>query len=144
MFKKIAIGLAVTAFDGTLLLFDDASRLAGPRRVSRGSAGLYAARFSPDGAHVATAGDDGVVAVWSFDTGALEFVFASSQSAVAVDFSPKGDAIAFGDSDRARLYDLGLALGSRNPASLLAAAQREGGMSLDGFTLVPTAAGEGL
>ena len=129
----------MAAFDGTLLLFDDASKLANPRRLSRGSAGLYCARFSPDGTRVATAADDGVVAVWSFAEGALEFVFASSQSAVAVDFAPRGDAIVFGDSDRARLYDLGLALGQRNPEALLAAAQRDGGLTLDGFTLVPTA-----
>jgi eukaryotic-like serine/threonine-protein kinase len=136
--------LAVAAFDGTLLLFDDASELASPRRLSRGPAGLYSARFSPDGAHVATTGDDGIVAVWSFDTGALEFVFASSQSAVAVDFAPEGDTIIFGDSDRARLYDLGLALSRRSPEPLLAAAQRDGGMTLDGFTLVPNAPGGGL
>ncbi|MCK9461696.1 MAG: protein kinase [Proteobacteria bacterium] len=133
--------LAVCAFDGSLLLFDDASKLARPRRLTRGAAGLYLVRFSPDGTRVVVSGDDSVVAVWSVEKGKLEFVFASTQSAVAVDFAPMGDAIVFGDSDRARVYDLGLALGQRDPQALLAAAQRDGGMTLDGFTLVPATPG---
>jgi hypothetical protein len=75
--------------------------------------------------------------VWSFESGEVEFVFASAQSTVAVDFAPTGDAIAFGDSDRARIYDLNRALRPSAPAALLEAAQRDGGMALDGFTLVP-------
>jgi eukaryotic-like serine/threonine-protein kinase len=131
--------LAVTAFDGSLLLFDDASRLSSPRRLSRGTAGLYAVRVSADGSHVATAGDDGVVALWVWESGEVALVFTSAQSADTVDLSPRGDAVVFGDSDRARVYGIDTAFGARRPADILDEAQREAGMTLDGFTLLPRA-----
>ena len=129
--------LAATAFDGSLLLFGDAARLSGPRRLSRGTAGLYTVRLSADGARLATAGDDGVVALWDWASGAVSFVFDSAQSADTVDLSPDGGAIVFGDSDRARVYRVDAALRATSPGALLDAAQREAGMTLDGFTLSP-------
>ena len=73
----------------------------GDQVVMRGHGGVVRdVAFSPDGARLASASDDGTVRIWSVSTGKLERTLRGhAQSVVSVAFSPDGRRVASSGAD---------------------------------------------
>ncbi|MFF8938715.1 WD40 repeat domain-containing protein [Streptomyces paradoxus] len=114
-FSPVGRLLATASDDGTVLLWDpNLSRPGGPVRpigepivghISREWAGsglgIHTVAFSPDGALLATTGEDGTVRLWDPQTRRLvgEPLAAKDASLKKVAFSPDSTLLATGDDD---------------------------------------------
>lgn len=126
--------LAVGTGEGDILVLDLASsRVLRTLRWHRQA--VFALAVSKEGSQLLSAGDDRDVALWDLAEDAPRVVFRARQSIVAVDLSPDGQRVAFGDAHVARLVDAP-APGSRpDPARLLGEAEAAAGLRLEGFAL---------
>ena len=102
-----------------------------------GTAAVYTVVFSGDGALLAAAGDDGVVAIWSLEEAQPVLLYRVDQSIFAIDLSPDGKNIVVGNFDTAQIYPLELGMLDEDPARLLHDTERAARQILNGFNLVP-------
>ncbi len=91
--------LVLASEDGAARVYNSTSaRLLATLRGHLGA--LYDARFSPDGAHVATASADGTARLWVGTSGDLLTTWAGHRGAVrTLAFSPDGELLATGGDD---------------------------------------------
>ncbi|MCU0292608.1 MAG: serine/threonine protein kinase [Thermoanaerobaculaceae bacterium] len=128
--------LAVGDERGEIVLYDVASgRELGRGKLHRGF--VYTLRFSSDGKHLASAGDDHRVVLWRLADLAPVLVFEASQSVLGLDFDPDARRLVLGDGHLARLVPLTLEILDAPPSDLLARAEGAAGLRLDGFELRP-------
>jgi WD40 repeat protein len=85
----------------------------------------------------ASASDEGVVRLWSMDTGETLLVIRVKNEAMYATASPDGKQLAVIDDLQVKLYPLDLSLYERAPEELLEQAQSEARMKLEGFSLTP-------
>lgn len=107
--------VATGGADGTIRLWDAASRAAmgEPLRGHKGEVTDLA--FDDDGETLASAGADGTVRLWHPVTGAPRGVLRGHEDVWSVAFSPDGRTLASGGSDGVRLWDVerGVQIGTR-------------------------------
>jgi WD40 repeat protein len=78
-------------------------------------ANLNAVAFSPDNLQLATADQDGVIAVWSVESGERAFEFKAEEPVFSLDFSMDGNLLAAGSRHTILIFDL---LQQKNISSL--------------------------
>jgi WD40 repeat protein len=128
--------LAVGDEQGEVVLFDVASgHERGRLRLHHGF--VYTLRFSPDGAYLASAGDDHRVVLGKISDLRPVLAFEASQSVLALDLSPDGQELVLGDGRLARVVPLNLKDLNASPSDLLAQAESAAGLRLEGFDLRP-------
>jgi WD40 repeat protein/tRNA A-37 threonylcarbamoyl transferase component Bud32 len=93
--------------------------------------------FLPGEKTFASASDEGTVRLWSTETGENLLIIRVSTEGMYATPSPDGKALAVIDDTEIKLYPLDLAILKADPKKLLAQAEQEAGMKLDGFALVP-------
>lgn len=101
-----------------------------------------AVAFSPDGRYLVTGARDRRAAVWSFDAGEMVLRLALEVEARWVGFSPDGRSVAVAAGNSAILCPLDYALLRSiraNPARYLREAEKDAGVTLQGFFLQPAA-----
>ncbi len=94
-----------------------------------------AARFTPDGKLVVSAGADGAVRVHSFPAGRLLLSLSADPPLIAAARGVNGMLLAWGDGPRVRLAPLDLSLLGRPAAELRRDAETAAGLELRGFAL---------
>ena len=92
--------------------------------------------FSPDGALVATASDDGTVRVFDAATGDPRALMPAAAGAASVEFVD-AHTLMHAEGDLVRVQPIDFATLEASPAKLLDRAEREAGVVLEGFTLRP-------
>lgn len=121
---------------GQVVLFDVASgREQGRRKLHHGF--VYTLRFSSDGRHLASAGDDHRVVLCRPADLVPVLAFEASQSVLGLAFDPTARRLALGDGHLARLVPLTLEALDASPSDLLARAESAAGLRLEGFELQP-------
>ncbi|MDB4971104.1 MAG: High-affnity carbon uptake protein Hat/HatR [Myxococcales bacterium] len=98
--------LALALGGGALVLIDPQS---GATRTLRGHAAQVThAEFAPDGKHLVSGAEDGVVRVWDIATGEATTLHGHSAEISSVSISPDGTHVATGSADKSvRLWSLG-------------------------------------
>ncbi|MEW6368079.1 MAG: serine/threonine-protein kinase [Acidobacteriota bacterium] len=126
--------LVSTNWDGAAVVWD-VKRRRPSRTFVWHAEGLFRAMFSPDDRLLATAGDDRTVGLWRVDRDAPSLLLRASQSVMALDFSPDGKRLAWGDGATGRIYPIDLSLLEADPSRIMEKAERAAGARMDGFEL---------
>ena len=131
--------LAATWFDGTLLLWDTA-HLETPYALKGHGRWINSVAFDSNDELLCSASDDWSVRVWSVKTRKTVMVLRSHNSISSATFTPDGKAIAVESERSVLLYPIVFNARDGDPQDLLETAEREAGMRLEGFSLVPDGA----
>ena len=128
---------------GHILLWDVASGSKSRELVGH-QAWVNAVHFVPERPLAVSASDEGAVRIWSLETGRTLIILKTSKEAYDVVVTPDGKTLAVTDGvdvNDIHLYPIDLSLLAADPKQLLATAEAEAGMRLDGFTLMEAEGG---
>jgi WD40 repeat protein len=128
--------LAAATTDGAVRLWDREQNWT-LRELAGHSAWVDSVAFSPNDELLITGSDDWTARVWSVETGRTVLLLKTPGVCVGAAFSPDGKRIATGWGKGVRIAPLDLSTRDAEPTRLLATAQEEAGMELDGVSLVP-------
>ncbi|MFA6033036.1 MAG: WD40 repeat domain-containing protein, partial [Myxococcota bacterium] len=128
--------LLISGYTGSIVLWEiDTGRKVREFKGHRRWVNTVA--FAPGDKIFASASDEGTVRLWSVESGETLLVLKTSSEAYDVEVSPDGKRFAVTDGNHVRIYPLDLSILKAEAKALLDQAQREAGMKLDGFALVP-------
>jgi len=100
------------------------------------------ASFSPNGALIISGSDDKTARIWDAKNGRQIQVIRQSGMVTFASFTPDGMRFAANDLSLIQLFPVKFDAWRRDPAMLLQEAQREAGLVLDGFSVLPAAGPE--
>ena len=92
--------------------------------------------FSKDDRFLISASDDHTIVLWSFDERKPIQTIRTDDTVVALAFSPVADQLVYGDGAEIMPYPIH-PFSQKDPRQMLETAQRDTGLELEGFKLVP-------
>jgi eukaryotic-like serine/threonine-protein kinase len=111
-----------------------------PLKTLTGHSGwVGAVLFCPDGKHLFSGSWDHTIKLWSIDTGECLLTLKGHQAQVqSITLTPDGKSLISCSGDKTiRVWPMTWDLLTQDPAELLRQAQRDTGLTLEGFKLVP-------
>ena len=102
------------------------------------AAWVNSVHFSPDDQLLISGADDWDARIWSVDSKKTVLVIKTPSACMATPFSPDGKRVALDWGQAVRLFPIDLSIRDADPSQLLATAERDAGLKLDGVSLLPS------